>query len=32
MITIGPNGWVFWMVHLLIGSLVPLYLLTARPQ
>jgi molybdopterin-containing oxidoreductase family membrane subunit len=32
MITRGPNAWVFWMIHLLLGSLVPLVLLTARPD
>lgn len=34
-ITIGPHGWVFWGVHLAIGSLIPLLLLTfgqRRPQ
>ena len=32
MIAFGPNWWVFWIVHLLIGSLVPLVLLLARPR
>jgi len=32
LITKGPNAWIFWGIHLLLGSLVPLYLLTARPH
>jgi len=32
LITNGPNAWVFWVIHLLLGSIVPLYLLTARPH
>ncbi len=32
MIAFGPNWWAFWIVHLLIGSLVPLVLLLARPR
>jgi len=32
LITKGPNAWIFWGVHLLLGSIVPLYLLTARPR
>jgi len=31
MIAFGPNWWAFWIVHLLIGSLVPLLLLLFRP-
>jgi molybdopterin-containing oxidoreductase family membrane subunit len=30
LIVKGPNWWVFWIVHLLIGSLVPLLLLIFR--
>ncbi len=26
-ITAGPNWWLFWIVHLLIGSAIPLFLL-----
>lgn len=32
MIAFGPNWWVFWIVHLLIGSLLPLLLLLLRPS
>jgi Ni/Fe-hydrogenase subunit HybB-like protein len=32
IITRGPNAWVFWAIHLLLGSIVPLYLLIARPR
>jgi molybdopterin-containing oxidoreductase family membrane subunit len=28
-ITVGPHWWIFWVVHLGIGSLIPLGLLTA---
>jgi molybdopterin-containing oxidoreductase family membrane subunit len=28
----GPNWWIFWIVHLLIGSLVPLVLLVFKPR
>jgi molybdopterin-containing oxidoreductase family membrane subunit len=31
MIAFGPNWWVFWIIHLLIGSLIPLLLLLFRP-
>jgi molybdopterin-containing oxidoreductase family membrane subunit len=27
-ITVGPHWWIFWVVHLGIGSLIPLVLLT----
>ncbi|HDQ41562.1 MAG TPA: hypothetical protein ENN39_11115, partial [Desulfonatronum sp.] len=27
LIVFGPNWWVFWIVHLLVGSLIPLVLL-----
>lgn len=30
LIVRGPNWWVFWIVHLLIGSLIPLLLLVFR--
>jgi len=30
MIAFGPNWWAFWIVHLLIGSVVPLLLLLFR--
>lgn len=30
LIVKGPNWWVFWIVHLLIGSLIPLLLLVFR--
>jgi Ni/Fe-hydrogenase subunit HybB-like protein len=30
LIVSGPNWWVFWIVHLLIGSLIPLFLLLFR--
>jgi Ni/Fe-hydrogenase subunit HybB-like protein len=32
LIVQGPNWWVFWIVHLLIGSLIPLLLLILRPR
>jgi Ni/Fe-hydrogenase subunit HybB-like protein len=32
MIAFGPNWWAFWIVHLLVGSLVPLLLLLFRPD
>jgi Ni/Fe-hydrogenase subunit HybB-like protein len=32
LIVMGPNWWVFWIVHLLIGSLIPLALLVFRPR
>jgi len=32
LIVRGPNWWVFWIVHLLIGSAVPLVLLIFRPR
>jgi molybdopterin-containing oxidoreductase family membrane subunit len=28
----GPTWWVFWLVHLAIGSLVPILLLVLRPR
>ncbi|MBI5523633.1 MAG: polysulfide reductase NrfD [Desulfarculus sp.] len=27
---VGPNWWVFWLVHLGLGSLLPLFLLSCR--
>jgi molybdopterin-containing oxidoreductase family membrane subunit len=30
MIAFGPNWWAFWIVHIVIGSLIPLYLLFFR--
>jgi molybdopterin-containing oxidoreductase family membrane subunit len=32
LISKGPYWWTFWIVHVLIGSLVPLILLTAMPH
>ncbi len=32
LIVRGPNWWVFWIVHLLIGSLIPLILLVFRSK
>lgn len=31
LIAFGPHWWTFWIVHLLIGSLVPFILLVSRP-
>lgn len=31
-ITVGPHWWIFWVVHLGIGSLIPLLLLTLRQR
>lgn len=28
----GPNWWSFWLVHIMIGSIVPIYLLFGRPN
>ncbi len=28
----GPNWWLFWLVHLALGSLVPILLLMFRPR
>jgi Ni/Fe-hydrogenase subunit HybB-like protein len=28
----GPHWWVFWIVHVIIGSLIPLILLISRPE
>ncbi|MCA1743200.1 MAG: NrfD/PsrC family molybdoenzyme membrane anchor subunit [Desulfonatronovibrio sp.] len=30
LIIAGPHWWVFWIVHILIGSLIPLFLLTFK--
>ncbi len=30
LVVLGPHWWTFWIVHLVVGSLIPLYLLTAR--
>jgi Ni/Fe-hydrogenase subunit HybB-like protein len=30
IIAFGPYWWVFWIFHLLLGSAIPLYLLTAQ--
>lgn len=30
MIAFGPNWWAFWIVHIVIGSIIPLYLLFFR--
>ncbi len=32
LIAFGPYWWSFWIIHLLLGSIIPLILLTARPQ
>jgi Ni/Fe-hydrogenase subunit HybB-like protein len=32
LITSGPYWWTFWLVHLLVGSLVPLLLFIGRPH
>ncbi|MFZ2447355.1 MAG: NrfD/PsrC family molybdoenzyme membrane anchor subunit [Syntrophobacteraceae bacterium] len=32
LIISGPYWWTFWLVHLLIGSLVPLFLFIGRPN
>jgi len=32
LIVQGPNWWVFWIVHLLLGSIVPLVLLIFFPR
>ncbi len=32
LIAFGPFWWAFWIVHLLIGSAIPLFLLITRPQ
>jgi molybdopterin-containing oxidoreductase family membrane subunit len=32
LVLFGPYAWVFWGVHLVIGSVVPLVLLAASPQ
>ncbi len=32
LIASGPYSWTFWLVHLLIGSLVPLLLFIVRPD
>ncbi|MHB8139049.1 MAG: NrfD/PsrC family molybdoenzyme membrane anchor subunit [Smithellaceae bacterium] len=31
LIVAGPGWWAFWIVHLLLGAFVPLYLLIRRP-
>ena len=31
-ITVGPHWWIFWVVHLVIGCLIPLVLLTFRQK
>jgi len=32
LIAFGPFWWAFWIVHLLIGSVIPLFLLISRPR
>jgi hypothetical protein len=32
IIAFGPYWWVFWIVHLLLGSAIPLYLLAVHHQ
>lgn len=32
LVLFGPYWWAFWIVHLVIGGFLPLYLLVTRPQ
>jgi molybdopterin-containing oxidoreductase family membrane subunit len=32
LIAFGPFWWAFWIVHLLIGSAIPMYILITRPN
>ncbi|PTN32805.1 NrfD/PsrC family molybdoenzyme membrane anchor subunit [Desulfonatronum sp. SC1] len=32
LIVFGPHWWVFWIIHLLIGSLIPLFLLVFKSK
>ncbi len=32
LILFGPFWWVFWIVHLLLGSLIPLYLIFTKKE
>ena len=32
LIAFGPFWWAFWILHLLIGSAIPLYILITRPH
>lgn len=32
LILYGPYWWVFWVIHLVLGSLVPLYLMVVYPD
>jgi molybdopterin-containing oxidoreductase family membrane subunit len=32
LIAFGPFWWAFWILHLLIGSAIPLYILITRPN
>lgn len=32
LVLFGPYWWVFWIVHLLIGTLIPLYILLTNKQ
>lgn len=32
LVLFGPYAWVFWGVHLFVGSVIPLVLLAVRPQ
>jgi Ni/Fe-hydrogenase subunit HybB-like protein len=32
LIIVGPYWWAFWIIHLVLGSIIPLYLLIARPE
>ena len=32
LIAFGPYWWSFWIIHLLLGSIIPLILLIARPH
>lgn len=31
LITAGPHWWTFWILHVVIGSLIPIFLLIGRP-
>jgi protein NrfD len=32
LVAFGPYWWAFWIVHILIGSIIPLFLLITRPK
>jgi Ni/Fe-hydrogenase subunit HybB-like protein len=31
LIAFGPHWWTFWIVHILLGSVIPIFLLMSRP-